>query len=694
MYRMYFTRILLPVAIFACAFSPMVLFAATTAAPKILDPKTASSLCIKKLISAQIKTKQTTANASTENSDKCISDIITIDAAGKKTITPKANMILPKVPLTADLNWCVPDACKPTLQTECATVHYSIPAIGSTPASEKDVSKCDPEQKGKIDALLTQQSGLAAQSVAQQAISGIKGTDGAIDSTKLSQALQNLGVEKEKADTISQDSSQKNQAYDMLQNLVSGDPSKVAQAQQTAQNDLGITLNPDTVNKISSLQPDGFSSLVSNGVGTEEQQKSIDTAGSAGSTFAAPQEDPNKPLPGGRYGEMLKKVEDQYGLTGKADGVLAKYMKVESGGNPNICSGSGACGLFQYTASTWAIDSARMNGGVPLSPSLRFDPETSAQVTASSVSYYLNKYGDRIDQAGLDPATGAYLIHNIGVGDGPKFIQAYANNPDATVNSIGLQSYSIANNPVNFGNGNITLAQAVGKIETNMGGTPTAASGPSYSSPAPAYSSNSSSPFSFAGEGTQTTQFQGSPFAYASPAPAYATAPVGASPQNQYSSGYPQTQYAPTQSYPQAPSYGSSGSSAGGSSSGGATYNPITGQQQYTPQQIQLNTSASTNLQQALNPGTPTSQNVPATAQIIVQATTPRLGSNVLVIWSSTGMSTNNPCTILYNAKPITARNEGSTSVTLSAVGSALFEMRCTTYAGVSVTKNKTIVVQ
>jgi hypothetical protein len=719
---MHFTRTFLPALILACVFSPLGLFAATTAVPKVLDPKTASSLCIKKLISMQIKSKQTTPNANTENSDKCISDVITIDAAGKKTITPQANMLLPKVPLTVDLNWCVPDACKPSLQTQCGTVHYSIPAIGSAAASEKNISKCSPEQKGQVDALLTQQGGLAAQTVAQQAIGDIKSTDGNIDSTKLSQALQNLGVEKEKADTIAQDPTQKNQAYDMLQNLVSGDQAKIAQAQETAQNDLGITLNADTVNKISSLQPDGFSSLVSNGVGTDEQQKSIDTIGSADSTFTAPQEDPSKPLPGGKYGDMLKKVEDQYGLTGKADGVLAKYMKVESGGNPNICSGSGACGLFQYTASTWKIDSARINDGVPLSPSLRFDPEVSAQVTAASISHYLDKYGDSIEKAGLDPATGAYLIHNIGVGDGPKFIQAYANNPDAAVNSIGLQSYSISNNPVNFGNGNITLAQAVAKIENNMGGTSggsggSGGSGPSYTSSNVSYASFSSSPFAVGSSGIQSSVYQGSPFAYASLAPAYSTPSVGSSAssaygtnlQSQYGTGYaqPYQQSAQTPSYSQ-PSTGgyssggsagggySSGGQSGGSSGGGSSYSPSSPNtaQQYPSSQTPVDSSASTNLQLALNPIAAPSANVPATAQIIVQATAPRLGSNVLVIWSSTGMNPLTPCTILYNATPIAAHNEGSTMVTLTAVGSALFEMRCTTSKGISVTKSKTIVVQ
>jgi hypothetical protein len=647
---------------FFCALlSASLLYPVVTLARINLDIVTAQTACIHKLEAIDAKSKQKAVGQATLNSDKCINDTVTIDSAGKKQIK-STGMLLPKGPWSDDLEWCVRDACKP-VTGHCATVTYT------TFDSSKPTSKSKCEKIGEAT------TGTGAQVVAQDAVSGIKDSSGQVDSGKLSQVLQNLGVNQSKADAIATDPTKQDQAYKMIQDLASGDSARVANARDVAKNDLGITLNPDTVNKISSLQPDGFKTMVS-GVTTAQQQQTLDTITASEDTFA--QTKSTGSLPGGAYGSMLKSVEDKYGLTGKADGVLAKYMKVEGvNGNPQVCSFSGACGLFQYTAKTWAIDSARMNGGVPLDPSLRSDPRISAEVTASSIAYYQDKYGSLMNAAGVDPATGAYVIHNIGVGDGPRFLQALADNPNASVNSIGLQPVSIRNNPVNFGNGNISLAQAVQKIQYNMGGsTDFAANYPVFQ--------QAQSPFSLGGSigGAQTQSVIAqtmSPFAVSvsdptvsTQAPAYATSPVGFG----------------------IPSFTSTNSIGGSNSSPSYPTNTVinnpNNQTSYTPAPV--NVTASQQLTQVLQPQN-MAPSVPATVQLIAQPTTARPGTSVLLIWSSTGLSNTAPCKVFYADTVVSYGNEGVTHIIFDPAQSAPV-LHCTTQTGQLIDKNATITVQ
>ena len=177
------------------------------------------------------------------------------------------------------------------------------------------------------------------------------------------------------------------------------------------------------------------------------------------------------PLPG-KYTDILKKAEDGAGLTAKGmSGILQRFVNIENPGqNPNTCSFSGPCGLFQYAGSTWNTWSAAANNGVSLPLSDRADPALSAKVTANYIATNLNTYGDLIQKSGMDPAAAAYAIHNIGDAGGPKFIQAFANNPNAPVSSV-LDQTTIQNNPVVYHGGGITLAQAQANMLAGMNHT-------------------------------------------------------------------------------------------------------------------------------------------------------------------------------------------------------------------------------
>lgn len=129
---------------------------------------------------------------------------------------------------------------------------------------------------------------------------------------------------------------------------------------------------------------------------------------------------------------------------------------------------SSAYGLGQFTNGTWH-DSIRRYGakyGVAgaahlsleqaNSVSLRDNPRLQAAMLAEFTRDNIVR-GQRL--GGADSAANVYALHNLGSGDGPRFLEALRANPNAAVDSV-LSTKVIRGNPALYGDGGRTLAEA------------------------------------------------------------------------------------------------------------------------------------------------------------------------------------------------------------------------------------------
>lgn len=643
--------------------------------PVFKTKEDAAKACIKKLL--QTPATSTNKQATTESSDKCISDSITIDTKGNKSIKP-TEFILPDVPLTTDLAWCVPNACKPEDKPgKCGTITYTIPALsGSGNTQQKTFSKCDSSKQNLVDSAGTNPGGTAAQAVAAAAIDNMKSADGTIDSSKLSQALQNLGVGQDAANTIANDSTKQQQAYEMLQQLASGDQSQIAQAKSTA-NDLGITLNEDTLNKISSLQPDGFKTLVGNGVANDQQQQTLNSISANPSTFQQQGGDNNQ------SGTLTD--GNACGYSGIAGSMMYSETRC---GKLTAPTGQAAQGPLQYQCGTWQ-NYANATGHSDWSDcSNRYDPNKAAQVTNE---YYQNvwapQYEAQCTGSGYSEKACAYSYHWLGVGDYNKITQGIANgtiDPNASFTSLCgtvVSTGVCTQNPgLVYANSQsrsqpYTVGGVFQHLDTLMGGASSAPT--TYAGPA--YSGLGTSPFSFNAQGNQDYNYSGysSPYVYTSAAPAYSTASVGNT-QQISTSGYTSPYY----------TYTNSGTAAN------TTVQPTTVSQSST------NTSLQTTLQN-LAQSSNTSKTVTAqpalvqpSAQVIVYPQRVGLGHSTEIIWSSTGTSLTSPCTLSILGQVRSTADEGSVSYTATTAGSIPVTLHCiVASSGVSYDRSATITV-
>ena len=322
-------------------------------------------------------------------------------------------------------------------------------------AVKTPISKCDPNYAGKMSSSLSVAE-MKAHAVRAVQLDAIDRIDTGTDEGKqqLSDVLRNYGVPESTAKELATERPE--DAKELLKAFTTGVAAEIAKAEEKA----GVSLNPYTVNDIVRLTPEQQAEKTAS-IGAEAPVfAGVSTFGSNSSEGGPP--------PGGRYGEMFRRLEEKYGLP---PGHLAGIAKVESNGNPTICARtSSACGMFQYTVGTWARDSARINGGVPLPLSARFDPEVSAEVTAASMGYYQSRYGELISASGMDPKAALYSLHNLGESGGQRFMRAFAANPNAPVYSA-LSGIEIRNNPSLYRGGYITLAQAQGNMIAKMTGS-------------------------------------------------------------------------------------------------------------------------------------------------------------------------------------------------------------------------------
>ncbi len=451
-------------------------------------------------------------------------------------------------------------------------------------------------------------------------------------------------------------------AADLSRRLQAGD---VAGAQKVAK---GLGLNEDVMSKIASIDPAG-----SPNTNPAAAQTQNDPTPGNNSTFAAnPRTETDtkpQPPPGGRWGETMKSAEDKYtNVAETTPGVLSKFAKIESNGNPTICSPTNACGLYQYIPSTWVTWCGRYaaseNASVDCGVQSRLDPDLSSRVTAYYLSQNLQKYGGLIQSSGMDPNAALYAIHNIGDGGGPRFIAAYMQNPNQQVGQIlGYDSAAVRYNPGLYGDGTITLAQAQANMLAKMGGSTNFVGGPTYTTGSPF---NVGTSFNTGGTNSpyysppMPTGYSNSPFGYSNPFYSYGA-----------STPAPQPQSPPQSSVP------------GGAN---APVSPMQSVLNYftTPQQPTVQKPA------ALTPPK-------AVGTIIAQPARVGKGQSITVSWSSVATAPGTCKTVLEDAGGsyvLAQSTEGSKSITASSTGVLRFVFICTSSASPVLTQEASVVVQ
>lgn len=456
----------------------------------------------------------------------------------------------------------------------------------------------------------------------------------------LTDQLRAMGVDNPEALVASNP----NDALEMVRAMAAGNKQK---AEEIARDRLG--LNDNLVSNVGRL--------------TDEARAASGNTPNGDFSAAGAQQptgfEQGKPLPGGAYGQMFKSAEDKYGIGEYAPGILAMEAKVESGGNPNICSPTGACGLFQYIPGTWNEWSRRWNyatNGVnaPLPQSDRFNPELSTKVTAFYISENWRMHGNLIQQSGMNPTAALYAIHNIGDTGGPRFIQAYANNPNELVRNV-LNSTSIRWNPGLYGSGNITLAQAEQRILSLMSGNTNFA--------ASRYAGVGATPFAVGGD--------------------YPSAYVGASPYalgTPTHTGSPMGGVAPSApAYAPVPSYVPLSGASGGTSGVGLPTPNGTGQ-------------GST----AIFQPTP----IKPVLSIVAEPRDVEKGKPIVVSWSSVGTTRSVTCEVSHKQPNRTTRisqdKEGSKIIQTGSIeaGAHTFIFECKTQSGETFKKDVTVTVR
>ena len=455
----------------------------------------------------------------------------------------------------------------------------------------------------------------------------------------LMRALTGLGISEPDAKTIAQSAVT---AGDLIKALQSNDPDTISDALKNAAKTAGITLNSNLLDDIAHLTPEQAAAKVAALAGIDTGQ-----LGGLAAGFDPPlgQTAP----PGGVWSDMYKSIESQYGMDTFAPGGLAMFGKIESGGDPNAISPTGAAGMFQYTGSTWDLWSSKWNQAVngissPLPRNLRFDPKVSSEVTAYYMASNWQQHGGLIQQSGMDTNAALYAIHNLGDSGGPGFIQAFAQNPNLPVSAV-VRPEQIRYNPVIYGNGNISLAQAQANMLAGMTGSTN-------------FSGRSRAPYNgYMGGGTSnySPYAMGSPYSYAYGNDPFASAYSGYALARPVSIGSPMT-------------IGVPGSSSGSSQGG----------QSFAPQDQGFSGSGSMQ----------SSVPQPA-ATIIAQPASVAKGASVQVSWSSVGMRPDQPCQVFANEVFLFAvGNEGTkfASTTTATSGQHwTFTLKCTAFSGAAI---------
>ncbi|MCC8537626.1 XVIPCD domain-containing protein [Xanthomonas axonopodis pv. poinsettiicola] len=196
-----------------------------------------------------------------------------------------------------------------------------------------------------------------------------------------------------------------------------------------------------------------------------------------------------------RWAEHRQELVDAAHAAGIDPGVMVKIAGFESGFNPaarpvaisnpenntvkqfdGTMAISSAYGYGQFLNSTWqqmintygekygVENAADLTRAQANAPELRQDTRLQAAMLAEFTRENIEraaKYG------GKDVAANVYAMHNLGTGDGPKFLQAVHDNPNGKVSGV-LSAEVIKGNSSLYGDGNITNAEAYAAMGRKM----------------------------------------------------------------------------------------------------------------------------------------------------------------------------------------------------------------------------------
>jgi phage gp45-like len=122
-------------------------------------------------------------------------------------------------------------------------------------------------------------------------------------------------------------------------------------------------------------------------------------------------------------------------VTGVDQATLLAFSDRESKNNPNaINTASNAAGLFQFLPSTWAYEMGKHGNELNIASNVSMtDPVANSLLGAA----YIKDNATILQGKGMSADAGnLYLMHYMGPGAAPKFIQAVADSPDASAASL------------------------------------------------------------------------------------------------------------------------------------------------------------------------------------------------------------------------------------------------------------------
>lgn len=196
-----------------------------------------------------------------------------------------------------------------------------------------------------------------------------------------------------------------------------------------------------------------------------------------------------------RWAAARPELEEAARTAGVDVGVMAKIAGFESGFNPEArpiartnpenntvrqfdgtMAISSAYGYGQFLDGTWkdminrygekygVENAAEMTRQQANAPELRQDTRLQAAMLAEFTRENIeraSRYGGR------DVAANVYAMHNLGEGDGPRFLQALRDRPDARIDSV-LSEKVISGNRSLYGDGSRTVAESYSAMGRQM----------------------------------------------------------------------------------------------------------------------------------------------------------------------------------------------------------------------------------
>jgi len=194
-----------------------------------------------------------------------------------------------------------------------------------------------------------------------------------------------------------------------------------------------------------------------------------------------------------RWNQVKGDIATAAAQAGIDPGVLARIANFESGFNTDArpisktsakntvrqfdgrMAISSAHGLGQFLDGTWTdyINKYGKKYGIAnagkLSKAQAAEYRTDVRLQAAMLAEFTREnveLGKKL--GGTDDNANTYALHNLGGGDGRKFLNALKTNPSASVNSIGLGKGVVSGNASLYGDGSISVAEAYRRMGRKM----------------------------------------------------------------------------------------------------------------------------------------------------------------------------------------------------------------------------------